>query len=127
MLGASATSRGPACWVLARCARHSPASQLAPVVDAWCEARTSNAPGVDLRWRPIRRARLVQHLEHRLAFEVCQVVDTVLVDQEAVYVARQSNDRLLLGASMSTNWSCWANARWKREARRPSAVNLSLA
>ena len=29
--------------------------------------------------------------------EMCRVVDTVLVDQEAVYAPRQSNDRLLLG------------------------------
>ena len=29
--------------------------------------------------------------------EMCRVVDTVLVDQEAVYSPRQSNDRLLLG------------------------------
>ena len=29
--------------------------------------------------------------------EMCRVVDTVLVDQEAVYAPRHSNDRLLLG------------------------------
>ena len=29
--------------------------------------------------------------------EVCRIVDTVLIDQEMVYVPRQSNDRLLLG------------------------------
>ena len=29
--------------------------------------------------------------------EMCRVVDTVLVDQEAVYAPRQVNDRLLLG------------------------------
>lgn len=29
--------------------------------------------------------------------EMCRVVDTVLVDQEAVYSPRQGNDRLLLG------------------------------
>ncbi|NKJ00338.1 recombinase family protein [Novosphingobium sp. SG707] len=29
--------------------------------------------------------------------EMCRVVDTVLVDQEAVYAPRQGNDRLLLG------------------------------
>jgi DNA invertase Pin-like site-specific DNA recombinase len=28
--------------------------------------------------------------------EVCRVVDTVLIDQEAVYLPRQGNDRLLL-------------------------------
>src|SRR5438445_312205 len=35
--------------------------------------------------------------------EVCRVVDTVLVDQEAVYLPRQSNDRLLLGLKGSLN------------------------
>ncbi len=35
--------------------------------------------------------------------EVCRVVDTVLVDQEAVYLHRQSNDRLLLGLKGSLN------------------------
>jgi DNA invertase Pin-like site-specific DNA recombinase len=35
--------------------------------------------------------------------EVCRVVDTVLVDQEAVYAPRQSNDRLLLGLKGSLN------------------------
>ena len=30
--------------------------------------------------------------------EMCRVVDTVLVDQEAVYAPRRSNNRLLLGA-----------------------------
>jgi len=29
--------------------------------------------------------------------EVCRIVDTVLIDQEAVYAPRASNDRLLLG------------------------------
>lgn len=29
--------------------------------------------------------------------EVCRVVDTLLIDQEAIYAPRQSNDRLLLG------------------------------
>ena len=35
--------------------------------------------------------------------EMCRVVDTVLVDQEAVYAPRQSNDRLLLGLKGSLN------------------------
>jgi DNA invertase Pin-like site-specific DNA recombinase len=35
--------------------------------------------------------------------EMCRVVDTVLVDQEAVYAPRQSNDRLLLGLKGSIN------------------------
>jgi DNA invertase Pin-like site-specific DNA recombinase len=35
--------------------------------------------------------------------EVCRVVDTVLIDQETVYLPRQSNDRLLLGLKGSLN------------------------
>jgi DNA invertase Pin-like site-specific DNA recombinase len=35
--------------------------------------------------------------------EVCRLVDTVLIDQETVYVPRQSNDRLLLGLKGSLN------------------------
>ena len=35
--------------------------------------------------------------------EVCRVVDTLLIDQESVYDARRSNDRLLLGLKGSLN------------------------
>lgn len=35
--------------------------------------------------------------------EVCRIVDTLLVDEEAVYDARESNDRLLLGLKGSLN------------------------
>jgi DNA invertase Pin-like site-specific DNA recombinase len=35
--------------------------------------------------------------------EVCRVVDTLLVDQEAIYDPRRSNDRLLLGLKGSLN------------------------
>ena len=35
--------------------------------------------------------------------EVCRVVDTLLIDQEAVYSPRQGNDRLLLGLKGSLN------------------------
>lgn len=35
--------------------------------------------------------------------EMCRVVDTVLIDEEAVYAPRQSNDRLLLGLKGSLN------------------------
>src|SRR6476646_5325620 len=35
--------------------------------------------------------------------EVCRVVDTLLIDQEAVYSLRQGNDRLLLGLKGSLN------------------------
>ena len=39
--------------------------------------------------------------------EMCRVVDTVLVDHEAVYAPRQSNDRLLLGLKGSLS-KCYA-------------------
>ena len=35
--------------------------------------------------------------------EVCRVVDTLLIDQEAIYTPRHSNDRLLLGLKGSLN------------------------
>jgi DNA invertase Pin-like site-specific DNA recombinase len=35
--------------------------------------------------------------------EMCRVVDTVLVDQETIYVPRNGNDRLLLGLKGSLN------------------------
>ena len=35
--------------------------------------------------------------------EMYRVVDTVLVDQEAIYAPRQGNDRLLLGLKGSLN------------------------
>ena len=35
--------------------------------------------------------------------EMCRVVDTVLIDQEAIYAPRQGNDRLLLGLKGSVN------------------------
>ncbi len=35
--------------------------------------------------------------------EMCRVVDTLLIDQEAVYAPRQGNDRLLLGLKGSLN------------------------
>ena len=34
---------------------------------------------------------------------MCRVVDTLLVDQEAIYAPRQGNDRLLLGLKGSLN------------------------
>jgi DNA invertase Pin-like site-specific DNA recombinase len=45
-----------------------------------------------------RNSRDWQHL-----IEVCRMVDTLLIDQEAVYSARLSNDRLLLGLKGSLN------------------------
>ena len=44
----------------------------------------------------------------RQLVEVCRVVDTVLIDQEAVYLPRQSNDRLVLGLKGSLN-ECSSN------------------
>ncbi len=41
--------------------------------------------------------------EWQQLIEVCRIVDTVLIDQETVYVPRQSNDRLLLGLKGSLN------------------------
>src|SRR5262249_59664607 len=35
--------------------------------------------------------------------EMCRVVDTVLIDQEAIYAPRHGNDRLLLGLKGSLN------------------------
>jgi hypothetical protein len=34
---------------------------------------------------------------------MCRVVDTLLIDQEAIYAPRQGNDRLLLGLKGSLN------------------------
>ena len=45
-----------------------------------------------------RNSRDWQHL-----VELCRVVDTLLIDQEAVYARRQGNDRLLLGLKGSLN------------------------
>src|SRR5687767_5430959 len=41
--------------------------------------------------------------EWQKLIEVCRYVDTVLVDQDTVYDARQTNDRLLLGLKGSLN------------------------
>jgi DNA invertase Pin-like site-specific DNA recombinase len=49
-------------------------------------------------WRFARNSRDWQQL-----VEMCRVVDTLLIDQEAVYAPRQGNDRLLLGLKGSLN------------------------
>jgi DNA invertase Pin-like site-specific DNA recombinase len=41
--------------------------------------------------------------EWQQLIEVCRIVDTLLIDQEAVYDPRRSNDRLLLGLKGSLN------------------------
>jgi DNA invertase Pin-like site-specific DNA recombinase len=58
--------------------------------------------------------------------EMCRVVDTVLVDQEAVYAPRHGNDLLLLGlrgVSTSTSSICCGNGRCPPVTRRPGAAS----
>src|SRR5262245_51059598 len=64
------------------------------------EVCLGNVGGVATREvsRFARHSREWQHL-----VEVCRVVDTVLIDLEAVYCPRLSNDRLLLGLKGSLN------------------------
>jgi DNA invertase Pin-like site-specific DNA recombinase len=64
------------------------------------EVCLGNVGGVAAREvsRFARNSRDWQHL-----VEVCRVVDTVLIDLEAVYCPRMSNDRLLLGLKGSLN------------------------
>ena len=64
------------------------------------EVCLGNVGGVAAREvsRFARNSREWQHL-----VEVCRVVDTVLIDLEAVYCPRISNDRLLLGLKGSLN------------------------
>src|ERR1700740_374975 len=64
------------------------------------EVCLGNVGGVAAREvsRFARNSREWQHL-----VEVCRVVDTVLIDLEAVYCPRLGNDRLLLGLKGSLN------------------------
>jgi hypothetical protein len=66
------------------------------------EVCLGNVGGVAAREvsRFARNSREWQHL-----VEVCRVVDTVLVDLEAVYCPRLSNDRLLLGLNRPDSYS----------------------
>ena len=66
------------------------------------EACLGNVGGVAAREvsRFARNSREWQHL-----VEVCRVVDTVLIDLEAVYCPRLSNDRLLLGLNRPDSYS----------------------
>jgi DNA invertase Pin-like site-specific DNA recombinase len=59
--------------------------------------------------------------------EVCRVVDTVLIDQETVYLPRQGNDRLLFGLKGSLN-ECELDLLRQRslEARRAKAKRGEL-
>ena len=54
--------------------------------------------------------------------EMCRVVDTLLVDQEAVYAPRQGDDRSLLGLKGSLK-TCCSSARCLRAKRRHGVVN----
>ena len=59
--------------------------------------------------------------------EVCRVVDTLLIDQEAIYNPRHSNDRLLLGLKGSLNeyeLDLLRQRAW--EARREKALRGEL-
>lgn len=57
--------------------------------------------GAVAAWEVSRFAR--NSREWQQLVEICRVVDTVLIDQETVYVPRHSNDRLLLGLKGSMN------------------------
>jgi len=50
-----------------------------------------------------RFARNSRDCQQLIEIEMCRVVDTVLIDQEAVYLPRHGNDRLLLGLKGSLN------------------------
>jgi hypothetical protein len=55
--------------------------------------------------------------------EMCRVVDTLLVDQEAVYAPRQGNDRLLLGLKGSLNEYDCASVRLPLATRRRAVAS----
>ncbi|MCZ7447481.1 recombinase family protein [Agrobacterium rhizogenes] len=65
--------------------------------------------------------------------EMCRVVDTVLIDQEAVYAPRQGNDRLLLGLKGSLNEYALdllrqpsLSARYEKARRGELVVNVLI-
>ena len=57
--------------------------------------------GAVAAWEVSRFAR--NNREWQQLIEICRVVDTLLVDQDAVYTPRHGNDRLLLGLKGSLN------------------------
>ena len=57
--------------------------------------------GVVAAWELSRFSRNSREWQHLI--EVCRIVDTLLADEETIYDARQSNDRLLLGLKGSLN------------------------
>jgi len=88
------------------------------------EVCLGNVGGVAAREvsRFARNSREWQHL-----VEVCRVVDTVLIDLEAVYCPRLSNDRLLLGLKGSLNEYELDLLRQRSvEARRAKALRGEL-
>ena len=58
--------------------------------------------------------------EWQQLIEICRVVDTILVDHEAVYAPRLSNDRLLLGlkGSLDEIRARPSSPAWPRSAQR---------
>jgi DNA invertase Pin-like site-specific DNA recombinase len=72
--------------------------------------------------RCARNSRDWQHL-----IGVCRIVGTLLMDEEAIYDARQSNDRLLLGlkGSMSEYELDLLRQRWQK-ARQRKALRAEL-
>ena len=71
--------------------RHSDARRLWRMVADVCLGKVGAVAAREVS-RFARNSRDWQQL-----IEMCRVVDTLLVDQEAVYAPRQGNDRLLLG------------------------------
>ena len=71
-----------------------PAAWNAPDSTAWLR---KSASARSARWLPGSVAVRPQQPGLAATMEMCRVVDTVLVDQEAVHAPRQGNDRLLLG------------------------------
>src|SRR5262249_30416953 len=72
-------------------AGHVPRAGFERMVSEVCLGRVGAVAAREVS-RFARNSREWQHL-----VEVCRVVDTLLVDQDAVYSPRLSNDRLLLG------------------------------
>ena len=61
---------------------------------------------------------------------MCRVVDTLLIDQEAIYAPRQGNDRLLLGLKGSLNeyeLDLLRQRRFPHDMRRPVAASSELS
>lgn len=62
--------------------------------------------------------------------EVCRVADTVLIDQETIYLPRQGNDRLLLGLKGSLNeyeLDLLRQRSWEARCEKPRRGELIVA